>query len=166
MVLFLILGQASFAQKNKNKNAVEAERINPKFSYSPLTRDSVASTGLTIALLNPLFIDKDIRGAGSPWSDFVKAMGSDIEELLTSKGFKVRGPFNSIDEMVVTDKLNSDFIIKISIDYDPSLQRKWKQSYVMFSNAYQYQVIQGDFTINGKVQLTALSCFSSEKLWK
>ena len=166
LFLFLIYGQESFAQKKGKKKGEEEERISPKFSYSPETRESVASTGITIALLNPVFINKDINRAGSPWSDFAKAMASDIEELLTSKGFKVRGPFSSIDDMVVSDKTNSDFIIKISIDIEPNLQRKIKQNYEPFVGGYTYKVTQGDGSIGGKIQLTALSCFSSEKLWK
>lgn len=170
LFLFLICGQESFAQpKGKKKKGVEEEKISPKFSYSPETRESVASTGITIALLNPVFTNRDLRGAGSPWSDFAKAMSSDIEELLISKGFKVRGPFSSIDDMVVSDKTNSDFILKISMDIEPKLQRKLKQIYVMNlvgPSTYQYQVTQGDGSIGGKVQLTASSCFSNEKLWK
>ena len=169
LFLFLIYGQESFAQKkDKKKKGEKEERINPKFSYSPESRESVASTGITIALLNPVFSNRDLRGA-SPWSDFAKAMASDIEELLVSKGFKVKGPYSSIDDMVVSDKTNSDFILRISIDLEPNLQRKLKQLYVLNlggPSTYQYLVTQGDGSISGKVQLTALSCFSSEKLWK
>ena len=61
LFLFLIYGQESFAQpKGKKKKGEEEEKYNPKFSYSPETRDSVASSGITIALLNPIFINKDI----------------------------------------------------------------------------------------------------------
>lgn len=152
--------------KRKNKDAGDAERINPTFSYSPPTRESVASTGITIALLNPVFINRDIQAAGSPWSDFAKAMANDVEDLLTSKGFKVKGPFSSLDEMVVSDKMNSDFIMQISIDIEPKLQRKWKELLVLLSNGKFYKVETGNVSINGKVILTARSCFSDEKLWK
>lgn len=163
LFLFLIYGQESFAQRKKK--GVEEERINPSFSYSPLTRDSVGSTGLTIALLNPIFINKDIQRFGSPFSDFAKAMASDVEELLSSKGFKVRGPFSSIDEMVIPDKLNSDFIIQISLDIEPNTHRTMKQFQNFLTNAITYQVVKGDVSFSGKVHLKALSCFSSEKLW-
>src|SRR6266487_3183264 len=99
MLLLLIIGQKSQAQK-RNKGIGAVERYNPNFSYSPSQRDSVAATGLTIALLKPIFIDDDINKAGTPWDEFSKAMANDVEELLTAKGYKVRGPFNSIDEMV------------------------------------------------------------------
>lgn len=163
-ILFLAL--STNAQKRKNKDATTEERINPTFSYSPPTRESVASTGITIALLNPIFINRDINAAGSPWSDFAKAMANDVEDLLTSKGFKVKGPYSSLDEMVVSDKMSSDFIMQISIDIEPKIQRKWKELFVLLSSGKLYKVDNGDVSINGKVLLTALSSFSAEKLWK
>ena len=163
--LFLIYGQESPAQKKQNKNSVEVEKIYPKFSYSPLARENVGSTGLTIALLNPVFLDKDIKRLGSPFSDFAKAMASDLDEVLISKGFRVIGPFSSFDEMVVSDKNNSDFILEISIDIEPSTIRRWQTIMQLLSSANLYKVSQGDVSFNGKVSLIAHSCFSKEKLW-
>jgi hypothetical protein len=166
-LFFLLLNShESFAQpKNKKKKAEEEERFNPKFSYSPPTSDTVGSAGVTIALLNPIFLNKDIQNLGSPFRDFAKAMADDIDELLTSKGFKVRGPFSSFDEMVVSDKFSSDFILQITIDIEPNTVRKWQTIMQLLSNANLYRVSQGDVSLNGKVKFTALSCFSKEKLW-
>lgn len=142
-------------------------RINPNFSYSPKTRDSVASTGLTVALLNPIFISRDINNAGSPWSEFAKAMANDVEELLTAKGFKVRGPFNSFDEMVVPDKLNSDFVVQVSIDMNVNDTREFKTGMnLLGGSGLSYKVKRGVVQINPGVKLTFYSCFSAEKLSK
>lgn len=166
LTLTLFLFQTSQAQK-RNRGVGETERYNPKFSYSPPQRDSVASTGLTIALLQPVFLDAEINKAGSPWSDFSKAMANDVEELLTAKGFKVRGPFASIDEMVFSDKQNSDFIVQISIDMNIKNDRKFKTGMNLLGGSnLSYRVDKGDVTVNANVVLTALSCFTSEKLWK
>jgi hypothetical protein len=168
LLSFLTIAQdlSSQPKKERKKNAGAEERYNPNFSYSPATRDSVASTGITIALLTPIFIDKDIDAFGNPFSDFSKALTSDVEELLISKGFKVRGPFNSIDEMVTPDKFNSDFIIRIGIDMSPKVQRTWKNVLSLLSSSGLYRVGKGDVSINAKVQLTAMACFTAEKLWK
>lgn len=161
----LFLFQTTQAQK-RNRGVGETERYNPKFSYSPPERDSVASTGLTIALLTPLFIDQEINKSGSPWSDFAKSMANDVEELLTAKGFKVRGPFSSIDEMVFSDKQNSDFIVQISIDMNIKNDRKFRTGMNLLGSTLSYKVDKGDVSINANVILTAISCFTSEKLWK
>ena len=170
LIVFILFftGQETQAQK-RGRGVGVAERVNPNFSYSPPQRDSVASTGLTIAILNPIFLDEDINKAGSPWSDFAKTMANDVEELLTAKGFKVRGPFGSIDEMVYGDKQNSDFIIQIVIDLDIKVDRKMKTGMNLLnlgSSNLSYRVDKGDVTINSNVNLTAISCFTTEKLWK
>lgn len=166
LLSILILTITSQAQK-RNKGTGEIEKYNPKFSYSPPQRDSVASTGLTIALLTPIFIDQDINKAGAPWNDFAKAMANDVEELLTAKGFRVRGPFNSIDEMVFSDKQNCDFIVQISIDLNLKNDRIYKSGLNLFGGSgLSYKVAKGDVTMNSTVILTAISCFTNEKLWK
>ena len=73
--MFMFISISTFSQK-KNKGIGVIERFNPKFSYSPPQRDSVAITGLTIALLTPIFINDEINRAGSPWTDFAKAMAN------------------------------------------------------------------------------------------
>lgn len=153
------------AQK-RNKGVANVERYNPKFSYIPQKRDSVASTGLTIALLTPTFIDPEINKAGSPWKDFANSMVNDLEELLTSKGFKVRGPFASIDEMVFNDKQNSNFIVQVAIDLNIKNDRKYKTGMNLLGSTLSYKVDKGDISMIGSVVLTAVSCFSGEKLWK
>jgi hypothetical protein len=76
-------GQVMQAQKN-SRGIGQVERLNPSFTFSPAQRDSVAITGLTVALLKPTFMDGDMNKAGSPWSDFSKSMANDIEELLAN----------------------------------------------------------------------------------
>jgi hypothetical protein len=143
-----------------------ADRYNPQFSYAPPSRENVASTGITIALLNPVFISKNINYAGSPWTEFAKAMGNDIEDLLTAKGFKVRGPFNSMDEMVVPDKMNSDFVVQVTIDMNVLDDRKFKTGMNLLGSGLSYKVSSGNVTINPAIRMTFLSCFSAEKLSK
>lgn len=53
-------------------------------------------------------------------------MGNDFEKLLTAKGFTIRGPFRSRDEMVYNDKRNSDFVLQVEIDLQPNYNRKYK----------------------------------------
>lgn len=165
-ILFLTVTSFSLQAQKKSKGVGEVERYNPNFSYSPDQRENVANTGLTIALLKPVFIDEEINKAGTPWDEFSKAMANDVEELLTAKGYKVRGPFNSLDEMVFSDKQNCDFVIQISIDLNIRFERKWKTKYNILLKSTTYQVEKADVTMNSSIILTALACFTSEKLWK
>lgn len=161
----LLFASIVVAQKNKKGTAV-VDRYNPTFKFEPEKRDKVASSNITIALLKPTFIDKDIATAGEPWENFSTSMQSDIEELLTAKGFKVRGPYNSRDEMVFNDKKNSDFTLEISINLRLNIDRTYKQVFELFGSSTLYKVTQGRVSISPEVIMTAVSNFSGEKLWK
>jgi hypothetical protein len=167
--LFLLLNYGLAICQKKGKGVSEVSKVNPKFSYSPEQREQVASSGLTIALLTPSFSVKEMNEAGIPWSDFLNSMINDIEELLTSKGFKVRGPVKSVDELVYSDKSNSDLILQITIDLNVKNDRNFKTG-VNFGfgmgNTYFYKVEKGNVSMSCDVILTAYSCFTYQKLWK
>ena len=142
-------------------------RYSPKYSYEPPRRDSVASANVTIALMKPIFLLGDYNGNNEePYNLFSSKMANDIEALLTAKGYKVRGPFSSRDEMVFNDKQNSDFTLEIAIDYNAEVQRTWKERYNILGRSYNYEVINGNVNITAAVVITARSNFSGEKLWK
>lgn len=164
MLFFIMLSINCFAQRGKNATAV-VSRYNPRFSYEPENRENVASAGITVALLKPVFIDRDISSAGTPWNDFSTSMQNDIEGLLTAKGYKVLGPFNSRDEMVYGDKQKSDFTLLISFDLRLYVERITKTIFSLVG-ANNIKVVKGDVTLSPTVQLTAISNFTGEKLWK
>lgn len=156
-LLFTILIVALFAQKGP-------ARYNPQFKFDPPKRESVASADVTIALLKPVFIDKEIAKAGSPWDDFSTKMQTHVEEMLTAKGFKVRGPFNTRDEMVFNDKQKSNFTLQVGIELSVDIQRDWKTVIGLGGNSLK--VKRGTVSISSSVVMTAVSNFSGEKLWK
>jgi hypothetical protein len=100
-------------------------------------------------------------------------MGNDFEELLAAKGFTMRGPFNSLDEMVFNDKVNSSFIIEISIDLIPQIQysnatrQAGVGSSIIFGGSpYTIYTGNGTAAFGGNLVLTALSPQYGEKIWK
>jgi hypothetical protein len=164
ILLTFFLTANCLGQKNKNASAT-VSRYNPRFSYEPENRAQVASSGISIALLKPVFIDKDIANAGAPWQDFSSAMQSDIEGLLTAKGFKVFGPFNSRDEMVYGDKQKSDFTLLISLDLRLNIER-FKKDVFAIIGPNTIKIVKGNVSLSPTLQITAVSNFTGEKLWK
>src|SRR4051812_31123710 len=106
------------------------ERALAKFDFSPPSRAQVGARNITIALLIPHFVDRNYSDAeylAPPYNDMATSMAADFEELLTAKGFTIRGPFNSRDEMVYNEKINSNFALEITIDLNSSqINRHWK----------------------------------------
>jgi len=110
--------------KNATPTAPPVQRVPAKFDYTSPAPVKVGSTGITIALVKPTYVGKNPEYYVPPFNEMAQSMGNDFEELLTSKGFTVRGPFASRDEMVYNDKVNSNFIMEISIELNPQYNRK------------------------------------------
>lgn len=112
-------GCASTASSTPN---VEVQRIPAKFDFNPPSQETVGSANATIAIVKPTFVGQNPEYYVSPFKEMAINMGNDFEELLAAKGFTVRGPFNSRDEMVYNDKVNSSFIFEVSIDLKSTVQ--------------------------------------------
>ena len=154
-------------------SAVEAQKILPKFDYAPKLLSKVGSSNITIALVNPIYGDQMLNM--NPFEDMRKSMANDFEELLTTKGFKVRGPFNQVGEMLYNDKQNSDFIFLVDVDLNlKSIDRKYKgkvstdwSGLITGGNLSHFNyTYYGAGTFSCNLTLTATSSKFGEKLWK
>lgn len=141
-------------------------RIPARFDYSPPSRVEAGSTGMTVALISPVFVAKEPEYYVPPFAEMANNMKNDFEELLTAKGFKIRGPFHSRDEMVYNDKMSSDFAFMVEIDLQPTYNRKYIYDPglgVIVAASYK---MKGDITIGGNLVITAASPQYGEKIWK
>lgn len=155
-----------------SKHATTAvPRVPAVFDYSPPSRAQVGAAGMTVALIRPSYISKEPEYLIPPYSEMASSMGNDFEELLTAKGFTIKGPFGSRDEMVYNDKINSDFAFEISIDLKPTYSRKYTPltnwGTLVDKNASQnLYKMHGEVTFSGDLIITAASPQYGEKLWK
>lgn len=173
--LFLLIIIFNGCSPKKAPAFIQVNKNPVKFDYSTNTIAETGSAEVTIALLNPEYGNSNMDG--SLFDTYRKSMGNDFEELLTSKGFKIRGPYNQIGEMLYNDKLNSDMIVKVVIDLNFSnLERKVKRNEkapsfaeLMVDSKAQSTVWytyfgKGSFTTT--LTITASSSNFNEKLWK
>jgi hypothetical protein len=151
------------------------QRIPAKFDFSPPARAQVGATGITIAIVRPTYVGKNPEYYVPPFNDMAVSMGNDFEEMLTAKGFTVRGPFGSRDEMVYNDKLNSSFILEIGIDIDPQYNRRFHTTTktnwggLLDRNApatTATQRMNGEVTLAGNLVINAKSSQYGELIWK
>lgn len=141
-------------------------RIPVKFDFSPPSRTAAGATAMTIALISPIYIAQNPEYYVAPFNEMSTSMKNDFEEMLTAKGFKIRGPFRSRDEMVYNDKQSTDFAFIVEIDLNPTYNRKNKYSMgwgVVVPASYQ---MSGEITLGGNLVLTASSPKYGEKIWK
>lgn len=151
------------------------QRIPAKFDFSPPSRSQVGSAGITIAIVKPTYVGKNPEYLVPPFDEMAERMGTDFEELLTAKGFTMRGPFGSRDEMVYEAKVNSSFILEIGIELNPQYNRKYttithSPSFAELmvnkyaTTTYTYKM-NGEITLAGNLVIKAKSAQYGELLW-
>jgi hypothetical protein len=174
--LSLCLLAALLGSCGSTKQATKTVTRNlPRFDYVPRQTAQAGSSGITIALVAPTYVSQNAKNLQSPFNEMGRSMGNDFEELLTAKGFKVRGPFDGMGSMLYTDKQNSDFIITIDIDLTHTGTSRYKQKRKIDWGAaiagaadagvYSY-TYTGSGALGGSLNITAMSPSFGEKLWK
>jgi hypothetical protein len=151
------------------------QRIPAKFDFSPPSRAQVGAAGITIAMVKPTYVGKNPEYFVNPFNEMAERMADDFDELLTAKGFTIRGPFGSRDEMVYEAKVNSSFILEIGIELNPQYNRKYttlahSPSFAELmidkyaTTTYTYKM-NGEVTLGGNLVIKAKSAQYGELLW-
>ena len=145
------------------------QKYNPQFSYTPEQRTEISQNSLTVSILDPVFSDGEKNVLKEPYKSFVGNMSDDIEEVLNANGFKIKGPFKNRDEMVYTDKLNSDFAMEVEVEIlseqgDFGKRNLATKDRILYGDsAYR---LGGTYYHKGRIILTATDPIDGEKFWK
>ncbi len=128
LAVLLLFGVTScFTQKVAVAQPPPAVHV-PKFDYSPPTYDEKDTSRIALILLNPFYLGQknaDRRNERNHtleylglncFDDFKTKMGIDFEEALTARGYTIKGPYQTEDEIVYSDKRNSDLLVSVEID--------------------------------------------------
>ena len=147
---------------------VTPAKYDPQFTYTPEQRKQISKSSLTVAIIDPVFSDGEKNTLVEPYKSFVSNMADDFEETLNANGFKIKGPFKTRDEMVYTDKLNSDFALEIQVEILSENGDFGKRSLsfgdaLMYKDAYR---LAGTFYHKGRIIITATDPIDGEKFWK
>jgi hypothetical protein len=149
------------------QQAVVTESFIPKYDFTPPKRVDMDSIQVTIALISPQYLGKDNHFKVPPYSSLISNLSDDFEELLTAKGFGIKGPFKSHDEMLYMDKQETDFILEVGIKFNEVGGAGWthRKKLNFLTEAYSYTYYL-DFIYEGQLTLTAISPVTKEKIWK
>jgi hypothetical protein len=137
------------------------QHYSPSFDYSPPTGTKPAAANVTFAVVSarypepiPLF------------EQFGQNMSDDFFEILTARGYTVRGPFRTFDDITFTDKKGSDLILmpELHINGDAS-GLKWDQSFTAALFGQAGFTGEGTLVIKGRVNLVVAESLSREKMW-
>ena len=90
------------------------------------------------------------------FGDFARNMANDFVEILTARGFSVKGPFQEYDLMTYSDKEGSDLVLTAEVDFTSDLTQL---SYTTFSR------VNGPLTVSCHVNLVARESITNNRLW-
>lgn len=155
------------------KSASTAVSSKQTFSYDYKTTTSTkpGSASTLMSLMRPKYAVNFAYQGNELFENFRKFMANDVEELLIDKGFRLKGPFQSFDEMVFNDKKDADVAIEIEIEpIFTAAQGGWTQKISTLDRLtqdysgiwYQYH---GTVSLIGKINIVGKEPLSGEKLW-
>ena len=143
----------------------EVPRKNPNFDYVP-NETRAGSTGITFAVVGSQF-EVPIGQTVAPMLErFSKNMAEDFAEIVTARGYTLRGPFQTFDEMTFVDKDNSNLILNAKVDFHTDLSgtRKEYNKGMMGLGAGGLKV-SGRVIVTCRVSLIISESLTNEKMW-
>jgi len=71
----------------------------PEFDFSPPSPVAPGSTEIKMGLIEPIYSGIFLYPNKPPFTQFRKNMGNDFEEILTARGYILKGPYEAYDLM-------------------------------------------------------------------
>ena len=148
------------------------QRRTPNFDYTPPETAEPNSTKITFAVVGSRFdtpVVSPAFGSVPVFDRYSRNMAEDFVEILTSRGFSVRGPFRTYDEMTFPDKEGSNLILTAGIDFredtsglEPAMDLMGSVLVGGSSNVYKYN---GTVVVACRVNLIVSESLTNERMW-
>jgi hypothetical protein len=167
MLAIIITSIIEGCSSTRNATTIETIKV-ANYDYTPKVRSK--ANNITVALVAPQFAKEMKESSMGALQNFAKSMGADYEELLTTMGYNIRGPFISRGNMVYSDKEKCKIFIEpeIYLSFDISNVRAVTNSNFLSSvlrkNAVSTYGFQGTIVMSGKINLQFCESFTNEKV--
>lgn len=137
----------------------------PDFDFSPPSTVEPGSTGLKIALFEPVYLGNFAYSDKSPFKNFRSSMSKDFEEILTARGYVIKGPYEAYDLMTYSDKSECELGLFADIDMNiTQTSGGWRYTPPGAYGMGDVSRYEGTLTINGKITLYISETFTKQKL--
>lgn len=139
-------------------------------SFSAEAENAELASTITIALISPSYAR---QFSGDLGEHFQQSLAKDIERLLIEKGYKLLGPFQSLNEMTFPQKKQSDLTLSTIIDFnfqEPLRQQNVKTDWAAVAlgggNAeYVEYFWEGPCHMTGFISFEVFEPLSYQKMW-
>lgn len=162
--IFLIAAFAYLASSSPKEAQVPVQTIT--FDYSVAAQNTPGSAGTLIGLVRPNYAAKFEYNGIDMFTRFRSSMAADVEELLIAKGFRLKGPYETQDEMLFNDKKEADILILIEVAPEfTNAHGSWNHQLKISSSSPDYYKYSGTCSLVGKINLTGIEPLTGEKIW-
>lgn len=138
------------------------------FSFDHYPKESAApgSAKMLLAFVKPYYANDFTSGNGELFRSFRDAIGNDAEELIIAKGFTMKGPYETFDEMVFEDKKQTDMAIQIEIaPRFTSQEGSWKAGGAVLGYGAVSYTYSGKVSLVGKININGMEPLTGQKIW-
>jgi len=154
LIAFAILFWASATPKN-----LTTQLIIPDYDFSPPSSVEPGSAGIKMALFEASYPGNFSYSSKSPFKQFRSSMGKDLEEILTSRGYTIKGPYDGYDLMTYSDKEECELGLFADIDMNiDKTSGGWRNVTAAM------QKYEGTLTISGKITIYISETYTKQKL--
>ncbi|TAL59872.1 MAG: hypothetical protein EPN85_08535 [Bacteroidetes bacterium] len=137
----------------------------PDFDFSPPSPVAPGSAGIKIALFDPIYPGNFMYSNKSPFKHFRSSMGKDFEEVLTARGFTVKGPYEAYDLMTYSDKTECELGLFVDIELNiDKTSGGWRYHPSGAYGTGNFSKYEGTLTLSGKITLYISETFTRQKL--
>ncbi len=156
---------------SKNNIAPPPKIIIPDYDYTPPGTATSGSAKMKIALFNPSYSGTFKYSNKSPFKQFRTSLSKDFEEILTARGYIIKGPFDAYDFMTYSDKQECELGLFVDIDLDleqtsggwvitpaEPYRNHWNQGKAGF------QSYSGTLNLSGKISIYVGETITKQKL--
>ena len=146
----------------------------PTFSWSPESKEPANSAGMTMAIVVPVYGTGQVWAIQQAFDGFSRSLDIDFQNLLTSKGFTIEGPFDSYDAMTYEEKESCELAmypaLSVSVQFSSvnwveDLGSSLVGGMLSGPNSANHYKLHGDIVVGGKVTLIALEPLTNQKMW-
>lgn len=160
-----------FFASTSSKQIATAPKQTYTFDYKTPSIAKAGSSKILVAFIKPNYAAsfENLGNSNELFKRFRESIGTDIEELLIDKGFRIKGSYNTFDEMIFEARKITDLAISIEIVPSFSAPEGGWASRVPFTLSstpaaplYSYS---GTVSLVGKINLSGYEPLTHEKIW-
>lgn len=159
----LLMGSISFIGCFSTTGVQQTHRV-VTFDYKPPEGERTP-VNIGLVLVSPHYAENFTEKNSKLFVRYIKAMSDDFEEMISARGYRISEPVTTFDELTYSEKKQMDLFLKIEVDMHLDPDRSGFRSdynYLVKQNVYSFD---GNVTLSGKINLSALETMTQQKLW-